>query len=120
VDQLSVYGVLLKYLWCNCLCHLWWHRQLGVFVIQRSAVVVFVDQLSVYGVLLKYLWCICLCHLWWHRQLGVFVIQLSVPPLVAQAFGSQKLYQHRQFGIYVGNLFGVLLLAQTVAYCKVS
>ena len=87
VDQLSVYGVLLKYLWCNCVCHLWWHRQLGVFVIQRSAVVVFVDQLSVMVCCWSIsgasvcatcggtdswasLWFNCLCHHWWHKLLG--------------------------------------------------
>ena len=85
-----------------------------------SAVVVFVDQLSVCGVMLKYLWCNCLCHLWWHRQLGVFVAQLSVPPLVAQTVGSQKLQQHRQLGFYAGHLFVPLLVAQTVVSQKLQ
>jgi hypothetical protein len=31
--QLFVCGVALMSLWFNCLCHLWWHRQLRVFVV---------------------------------------------------------------------------------------
>ena len=29
-------GPLLMSLWSNCLCHLWWHRQLALFVAQLS------------------------------------------------------------------------------------
>jgi hypothetical protein len=57
VDKLSVCGVLLKYLWCNCLCHLWWHRQLGhkIFINTDSW---------------ESMRAICLGHFWWHRQFG--------------------------------------------------
>jgi hypothetical protein len=56
----------------------------------------------------------------WDHVVDVFVGQLSVPLLVAQAVGSQKLHQHRQLRIYVGNLFETFLLAQTVGYSRVS
>ena len=77
VDQLSFCGVLLKYLWCNCLCNLWWHRQLGVFVAQLSVPLLVAQTVGSQ-------------QLHQHRQLRIYVGNLFETFLLAQTVGYSR------------------------------
>ena len=96
-DHMSTqFGItLLMFLWANCLCHLWWHRQLlhkdinngprkhqrpTQLLLRRLLRLLESDCCGSLNVDMVVVWAVVV----------VFVSQLSVPPQVAQTVGPQK------------------------------